>query len=340
MARTFPQSDTSRFWCHEPRDGEPVTCPPAGGHTGNGIRINCPVYLDHVTVENFAENGIYVSAGDDDETVDPGNAGGFQITACRVGGNGKNGIRIHGRDATVGLVSCCSAGNNHGWGFRDDTVVGTTYVACHGEANRGFGIDGNFDEWCEYSTSGVANSSMFLSCYCEGRINELGFAVQCIGGPLSQISFQLHQDGSQAVSANIGRRAVSGMPLSFANTTGTDDTLVEFGQRWDGFDGAVFNFAVPGFTDYNILRWDAASGWWQINNSSPNGRVSIQLPYDGRRSTARCAGVRKRHLLRNCNGEDCRGSIQISHQPFFRTRCSDGRHLRSFGHRLEQYRDS
>jgi len=202
------------------------------------------------------------------------------FSKCLVGGCGANGFRIHGRDATVGLLLACEAGSNRGWGFRDDTILGTTYVACHGEANRGFGINGNFDAWCEYSTSGVANSSVFLNCYSEGGINELGFAVQCIGGPLSLPQFQLHRDGSQGISSSIGpANQVSGMPLTFANTSGTDQTSIEFGQRRAaGFDGVVLNFNTPEFTDYNILRWDAPSGWWQLNNSSPNGRISIQWP--------------------------------------------------------------
>jgi hypothetical protein len=265
------------LWCKEQRAGIPVECPPDGGLTGSGIFINCPVYLDHVTVANFAEHGIWVDSGTT-TGVHAGNAGGFQITKCRVGANGKNGIFIRGNDSTVGLVQCCTCSINYGWGYRDETFVGTTYVACHGEANRGFSEDGVL--WSEYSTGNTSNSSVFFGCYAEGPYNELGDNVLIVGGPLSLPQFQLHQDGSPGLSASIAAgNSISGQPLKFENNSGPEQTLIEFGCRSNiGVDGVVLDFSTPTHTDYNRLQWNNTTGWWNLNNSSPNSRISIQFP--------------------------------------------------------------
>jgi hypothetical protein len=265
------------LWCKEQRAGIPRECPPDGGLMGSGIFINCPVYLDHVTVANFAEHGIWVDSGTT-TGVHAGNAGGFQITKCRVGANGKNGIFIRGNDSTVGLVQCCTCSINYGWGYRDETFSGTTYVACHGEFNRGFSKDGVLRS--EYSTGNTSNSSVFFGCYAEGPHNELGDNVLIVGGTLSLPQFQLHQDDSQGLSSSIAAgNSISGQPLKFENNSGPEQTLIEFGCRSNiGVNGVVLNFSTPTHTDYNFLRWNNTTGWWNLNNSSPNSRTSIQFP--------------------------------------------------------------
>jgi hypothetical protein len=265
-------------YCQAQRAGVPPECPPAGGSTGSGIFINCPVYLYQVSVNNFAEHGIWVDAGKN-TGVHPGNAGGFRFDKCIVSQCGKNGIFIRGGDATVGLIVNCTSTINYGWGYRDETI-GNTYVACHGEANRGF--SGNGAQWCEYSADiRTKNSSTFIGCYAEGSFNELAESCLIIGNSLSLPQFQKHQDGSQGYSGSIGPgNAVSGMPLSFLNTAGPDQTLIEFGSQGNkGVDGVVLNFTTPGrASDYNSLRWNDVTGWWGLHNSSPNGRTSIQFP--------------------------------------------------------------
>ena len=264
------------IYCKFQRDG--AFPPPQGSHTGNGIVMTCPVYLDKVNVQNFAENGILVSAGNGAQYA--GNAGGFQITKCISSSNGMNGFMVEGGDATVGLVSCCSGTVNHGWGFKDTTIA-TTYVATHGEGNRGFRPDlPNYGEY--YIRNGVnTNASIMVGCYSEGINNELDLSTQCIGGDLALKQFQIRQDGSQGISASIGaRNAVSGVPLSFENTSGPDTTLIEFGSKADiGVDGIVLNFSTPNLlSDYNFLKWNDGVGWWSIHNSNPVTRRSIQFP--------------------------------------------------------------
>jgi hypothetical protein len=315
---TFGGADYSTIqnltlFCKHWRDGDfPQS---KGNNTGNGIIIRClNVHVDHVTVSNFAENGIYVSAGskysDSDEDRFPitrchpdpkddiyvfrgakysGNAGHFRITGCSVDTCGMNGYLVEGRDATCGLVSVCAATVNHGWGFMD-TTIGNTYVALHAEGNRGFCPDlkeeGNF-AYSEYffRNGGDNNSSILVGCYAEGRFNHLDFATQCIGGGLALKQFQMNQDGTQGVSSSIGpQNAVSGIPLSWENAPepdlpGSDKTRIEFGRRIrTGVAGVVLDFSTPGLGDYNLLRWDSERGWWGIHNSHPTDHISIRFP--------------------------------------------------------------
>jgi hypothetical protein len=250
-------------WCKHLRHTQPA--PPDPGQSGNGIWVNCPAFLNHVTVENFAGHGILIDAGHGGH---PGNAGGFQLTKCIVGNCGGHGVHIRGGDATVGLVSCCSSVVNFGWEFLDETPAGNTFVACHGEGNHGYG-DGTLER--SYKTHNVGNSSIFLGCYSEGpAANELEGASTAIGGSLALEHLNIGSPFLLAAGGVISRQA-----LTHVNRLGPEEVQIEFGQR-DG-NGGVLNFTLPG-RDYSLLRWEATMGWWGLDNSSPTGRTSIRLP--------------------------------------------------------------
>ena len=237
------------------------------GQTGHGIWLNAVAYLDHVTVENFGEHGIFVDAGAAPEaTVKGSNAGGFQFTKCIVSHCGGDGFRTLGTDANVGLISCCTATVNYGWGFFDESVGGNTYVACHGEGNKGYG-DGIVNR--DYKTPEGPNSnySVFVSCYSEVAQNEVAYPSLILGGALSQNNVK----GAFSID-HTGR--ISGQPLHYSNSQ-TIVERIEFGQPKGDHPG-VLNFALS-TGDYNLLRYDASSGWWTLDNSAP-GNASIRIP--------------------------------------------------------------
>jgi hypothetical protein len=244
------------------------------GATGHGIWSSAKIHCENVNVQSFAENGFFVSAsfvksGD-------GNANGSYFEHCTAGGNGRDGFHIEGADAQACLVMRCLATVNQRWGFYDEGIS-NLYLMCLGEANFGetgkaFGGD--------YKAAGN-NISSFIGCYTEANVNlnQLTGNETIIGGGLS---------AAQAIPVNsatfaIGPNGVMGNgPLKFANTSGPDATLIEFGHvpvLAGGVDGVVLNFSTPDLdAAYNILRWDSLTGWWGIHNASPNGRVSIRFP--------------------------------------------------------------
>jgi hypothetical protein len=75
----------------------------------------------------------------------------------------------------------------------------------------------------------------------------------------------------------------SGRPISYLNSFGPVQTLLETGQN-DGYYGGVLNFSLPyqkvdgvEILDTNVLRYEDRTGWWGIDNVSP-GRTSIRFP--------------------------------------------------------------
>lgn len=254
---------------------------PADGHTGNGVVVTGQnIKLLRVNVQNFAENGFLITAGNNSTYDVAANAGGFRLDGCISGANGGCGLKVEGGDATVGNVINCGFTVNHGWGLSENTI-GNTYIGIHCEGNRGFrpDIPANYSEY--YIRSGVDNNgSVMIGCYAEGTISELDSSVQCIGGSLALKQSQIHQDGSQGLSSSIGsRNAVAGSPLAFENTDGPVTTLVEFGsQAGIGTDGIVFKYATPyNSADYTYLRYNDGNGWWEYDNASV-GRPFYRTP--------------------------------------------------------------
>jgi hypothetical protein len=239
--------------------------------TGHGIWIHCPATIEHVTVEFFGQNGIFVDAG----STPPGHhgiAGPFLIEKCSVGGCGGDGIHTLGSDANVGLISCCNSVANAGWGFFDETT-GNTYVACQGEGNLGYDV--GFER--SYKAPGLGpgtNTSVFLSCYTEGPAkNELDYPVMVIGGDLADEAANI----GEAFSLGQGGR-VSNHLLYYVNEQGPETVQIEFGQPRNERLGGVLNFFLPNRADPNVIRYNADTGWWGLNNSTDHSRPCFRFP--------------------------------------------------------------
>ena len=253
--------------------------PPPDGHTGNGVVISCVgVTLRRVNVQNFAECGILISAGNN--SIDPAaNAASFYVESCVGSGNGLHGIKVEGGDATVGTVIGGSYSVNQGWGLYE-TTIGNTYIGLHCEANRGERVDipANYSEYY-VRNGGQGNASLLLGCYAEGTMNELDRSTQVIGNTLALTQFQINQDLSQGICSSIGaRNVVGGQPLQFTNDGGATQTVIEFGERPDLAGNVVLNWSTPNLqADWQHLRYNDYSGWWEFNNSTV-GRPFMRFP--------------------------------------------------------------
>jgi hypothetical protein len=182
---------------------------PANGYTGHGIHASITCAIRDVTVSNFAENGIFITAEGPANPNHPqlpkypGNAAGTHIVNTSSNDNGAHGFYFFGSDANVSLIEMCFANVNWGNGFRDEAGVGNTYVACYGQGNqgerntytrtneqgedsdpKGFSRDGRNHDF--YVINDSINHSVFYGCYSEASIDHIYAPAGAIGGELGQ----------------------------------------------------------------------------------------------------------------------------------------------------------
>jgi hypothetical protein len=60
-----------------------AACPPLPGQTGHGVHANCFFRAENVSIHNFGEHEIFISAGS--PPAEPGNATGFLLDSCVIG---------------------------------------------------------------------------------------------------------------------------------------------------------------------------------------------------------------------------------------------------------------
>lgn len=182
---------------------------PANGYTGHGIHASITCVIRDVTISNFAENGIFITAEGPPDPQHPqlpkypGIAGGTHIVNTSSNDNGAHGFYFLGSDANVSLIEMCFANVNWGNGFRDEGGIGNTYVACYCQGNQGernaytqkndqgeeLDPKGFSQDACNhdfYVANNSANQSVFYGCYSEASIDHIYAPAGAIGGALGQ----------------------------------------------------------------------------------------------------------------------------------------------------------
>ncbi|GLX42178.1 hypothetical protein Sros01_82500 [Streptomyces roseochromogenus] len=97
--------------------------------TGDGIEINCPVYMRNVHATGFARHGIYAPSG-----LNVGQLDGSRFDWVWCTENGADGFHFKGIDSQVCCFTSCSGFLNRRYGFYDNSH-GNQFISCHGEAN-------------------------------------------------------------------------------------------------------------------------------------------------------------------------------------------------------------
>ncbi len=235
-------------YCQHQR-GEPpfegtVAVPP-NGHTGHGIHSNITFATRDVTVNNFAENGIFVQAFPPPDAPLPppspaeayGNAAGTHIVNVISSDNGGHGYLFRGGNADTSLIEMCAASGNWGNGFRDEESTGNIYVACYGQGNLGEHVphysrpedpEGyspehrrNHDFHVENDRN---NASAFFGCYSEQSDDFINYPAMVIGGVMAEGEFAPGCDGF-SLSGGVAQ----GGPLAAQNKRDSDSARVEIG---------------------------------------------------------------------------------------------------------------
>lgn len=146
---------------------------------GHGVYSTTQIQLANVIVQRFGEHGVYVVGAATD--IDLGHADGSLFEDCTAAQCRLDGFHFAGADASVCVISRCSAVVNERHGFFDASRV-NTYVGCHSQNNLGR----------QYRTEGN-NSSCFVGCYREDPRppedmlkDEFYGAVSILGGSISK----------------------------------------------------------------------------------------------------------------------------------------------------------
>jgi hypothetical protein len=197
----FSQIRNLTVYCHQSRGESPfpeTNAFPPNGFVGHGIHASIVCFIRDVTVNNFAENGIWIASGSPEN---PGNAVGTHIINTNSTQNGAHGFHFVGVDSTVGLIEMCYANLNWGNGFRDEGGTGNTYVACYCQGNLGERDTGHSKESDPlgyskdrrnhdfYVANDAINRSVFYGCYSEASVDHIYAPAGAIGGLLSEGTF-------------------------------------------------------------------------------------------------------------------------------------------------------
>jgi hypothetical protein len=119
-----------------------------------GIEVHAITDLYNVDVKNFAGRGIAYIADIGASKTDVSQS---QIFNCEVAQCGNDGYYFQGGDANQINVIGCSARDNGGIGFYDNSFLGNQFFACMGHANKGG----------HYKVDGGNARATFTGCYGE-----------------------------------------------------------------------------------------------------------------------------------------------------------------------------
>lgn len=125
----------------------------------DGITLNARALVRNCWVDGFSRHGILIQA-----QTPKNSANVWRVDDVEVGGCGGDGLHVEGGDSNAGSCERFSATACDGFGIRDISGLGNTYVACHTRTNKGgaYAIGAG-----QPGISGV-NASVLLGCYAEG----------------------------------------------------------------------------------------------------------------------------------------------------------------------------
>ena len=146
-----------------------------------GIEAHAGVRLERLRVTGFKGHGISIQG-----QVPDTRANLWQVRDCQLDTNGGDGLHVEGGDANGGLAECVSATANKGYGIRDDSGLGNTYVSCHTRTNGTYGTDQGGAYRVGAGGPGLSgvNASVLVGCYQEGDqpTSIFGDQVFVVGG--------------------------------------------------------------------------------------------------------------------------------------------------------------
>lgn len=163
-----------------------------------------------------------------------GNSNLFRITRSKIT-NCANGVWAEGTDVNGGLIDQVTSTSNRLYGFKENSFLGNTYLACHTSANA-FGA--------YYAGNNTGYNTAFISCYSEG------------GQPASPILWPAVVMGGDHGAGIVGTGRITEGAKSFTQQGNTNRQTVSLGANGQStIDQGLFlsasNEAIQASRAYN-----------------------------------------------------------------------------------------
>ena len=234
-----------------------------GGATADGVVLRCTSECRQVCVRGFSRYGfrIYTSIGAGGYIE--GQADGWKLDNCQAVANGSHGFFTDGNNGNVGVAIRCASIVNGGYGFWENTLIGSTYLGCNAEGNTTGSVHADRS----------SSSATFIGQWEDGASTSVyGIGVVAYGGNCGNPD-----------SSSVGSAFFSGIsrnvPMKYLNNKGSEQVGSAFG--WNDTTQSVFAFGANSETptlDAWRLKFDSAQNVWFIQFANSSSFQPIAYP--------------------------------------------------------------
>lgn len=244
-----------------------------GGNSGHGIELLARANLEYVSIENFPENGIHISA--DVNRTPPTNANTWRMYSVLTTENGGHGLYVDGGDTNTGVAVGLSASSNGGWGIYDSSFLGNTYLGAHTATNT----------LGSYKSDDRNARNLFLNPYAEGDQPPAQIiAPSIVLGGLLELADTCTTD-TGTMSCNYAGINASGFITTFpngaraVNNAGSSQVTTLLGSL--GVPGVAYELIQNGEPNWPWrMTFDDTDQWWKMKWANLNSAVAYALSVD------------------------------------------------------------
>lgn len=262
----------------------------AGNH---GIWALAPIRIKNCFVSDWGGNGIRFTSGSENG-VPTSVTNHSVVEHTLVQSSGSDGIYVTGPNSYKILFIAVHAKSNKGWGFYDDSALGTTLVACltHNNGTMGDPETGVPSTGGSYKVAQATARTLLLSCYSEGSqppvpappkpgdggpgdggvrtapgpaYAELAALTVAIGGG-GLFAPSPDSAGQHLKALTNGWTAARKMLKAYNRLTPPVSGRYHFGAVGGSTQGTAFEFGTDDDSrPYRLTYGASDAGWWQLS---------------------------------------------------------------------------
>lgn len=230
-----------------------------------GVKSRTKITLRNVGIYGFPSDGLWITATSDiPDGNQYGNANMTVLENLICDNNGRDGVRLQGRDANGMSIVNLDCRNNGAWGLNMESLLSNNVCSGHFDGNNRLLAASGTATVGSIRTTSAVGAHMLSGIYIEpfnGRETDLTAVTTVVGGLAT--SPLLYAESSPAFVLNAGQAIRKG--LSGLNTLGAVDVLGGMGRDPSGTAG-------------NVALW-----FGDVNNTATmdSYRLSYQFQWTG-----------------------------------------------------------
>lgn len=248
------------------------------GATATGLYARTIVHLENVHTYKFQGKGFDISAAGgpgNDTTAEYGNASFTTLTNCLAVYNGSHGFHVRGVDANIVKFDNCWSQLNGGWGFLDESFLGSIYIGGQAATNTSG----------SYKCIGGNAPSAYLGCYVEvgtGRAPDLSSLCVVHGGVLSSFA-RLYNVGTSGQPTITGGTGLSTGKVSLLTPQAAEGAITDRCVIYRGYDTGLVLQGEPdtGGTYCVTVKNGSDSPVFQIGKATGNAYFHAPIFING-----------------------------------------------------------